>query len=86
MLYIVFSIFVSYTLMTYYRCLFQMSGVKHFFLNDFAPAHKNDDFVDLTDLVEYFKNFTPIPLKCTKPEEAIQYVLKSLVIVLTFTV
>ncbi|CAF1215377.1 unnamed protein product [Adineta ricciae] len=49
-----------------------MSAALHFFLNDFVPAHKTDDFVDLSDLAEHLKNFTPIPLKYTKPEEAIQ--------------
>ncbi|CAF1670389.1 unnamed protein product, partial [Adineta ricciae] len=28
--------------------------------------------IDLSDLAEHLKNFAPIPLKCTKPEEAIQ--------------
>lgn len=52
-----------------------MAGVIRCFRDEFLPVHQNDEYVDLSSLVEKFKNFTPIPLRCTKPEESVQYVI-----------
>ena len=45
-------------------------------LYQFVPAHlDNYEFADLSGLVHKLKNFTTIPLRCSKPEEAIRYVI-----------
>ncbi|CAF3982985.1 unnamed protein product [Rotaria sp. Silwood1] len=49
-----------------------MAGVIQCFRNEFLPVHQNDEYVDLSSLVQKLKNFIPIPLRCTKPEESIQ--------------
>ncbi len=54
---------------------FQMAGVVQYFFDEFLPTHQNDEYVDLSSLAQKLKNFTPIPLKCTKLEESIQYVI-----------
>jgi hypothetical protein len=46
------------------------------FRDEFLPIHQNDEYVDLSDLVDKLKNFTPIPLGYTKLEECIQYVFE----------
>jgi hypothetical protein len=55
-----------------------MAGVIQCFCDEFLPVHRNDEHVDLSSLVEKLKNFTPIPLRCTKPEESTIIKFKSL--------
>ncbi|CAF3332548.1 unnamed protein product [Rotaria sp. Silwood2] len=49
-----------------------MAGVIQCFRDEFLPVHQNDEYVDLSSLVQKLKNFTPTPLQCTKPEESVQ--------------
>ena len=52
-----------------------MADVVQYFRDEFLPKHHNDEFIDLSDLAQQLKKFTPIPLRCTKPEESAQYVI-----------
>lgn len=52
-----------------------MAGVIQYFRDEFLCVHKDGEYVDLSSLVNKLNNFTPIPLRCTKPEESVKYVI-----------
>ncbi|CAF3533287.1 unnamed protein product [Rotaria socialis] len=49
-----------------------MAGVIQYFRDEFLPVHQNAEYIDRSSLVQKLKNFTPILLQCTKPEESVQ--------------
>ncbi|CAF5224377.1 unnamed protein product, partial [Rotaria magnacalcarata] len=40
-----------------------MAGVIQCFRDEFLPVRQNDEYVDLSSLIQKLKNFIPIPLQ-----------------------
>jgi len=49
-----------------------MAAIVHCFLFEFIPAHEKYEDIDLSDVIDRFKNYASIQLKCTKPDDSIQ--------------